>query len=932
MSSSIAQTTELNDCGCCEGISAETPLQIENRPGLSAIAYRAGTHAQFRETVLARLTGSRRPALAGFTTRDNDDFSIALLDAWATVGDVLTFYQERIANEAYLRTATERLSILELARLINYELRPGVAAGTFLAFTIEDTPGAAGQALAVGTSAQTAPEPLPPITIDAGVKVQSIPGPGEQAQTFETVEQIKARPEWNALRPRLTQPQNNADFLQRAVIFDSLTTDIKKGDLLQVFVGATPSPTKKAVSVNTDDEAKTTRVDFQRPPADLPPYNRPGLTKGNVNEFTPNTELTAEATQRVMAKAWDEPDLAALVTMQNWKAGALTANIKKQISDQNSNPGPRVFVYRQKAAVFGYNAPKKPTYRGSPPVPDDPESWAEWNLDSEFPTTLYLDRAYEDITVGSFVTVEKGGKQKTIRVTEVSTLPRTAYGISSKTTQLTLAESWWDVAGIPGRVTDIVKNIGRGRLAGVSIRGVVLPTIKDFRDVTVYAQSESLPLAELPIDTPLRPTGVTNNGITLDGPYLGLLSGQRVVLKGERADLKGVYASETLTLKTVIIEAGFTVLTFNEALAHPYLRKTVTINANVAAATHGETVQETLGAGDGTQPFQRFTLRQPPLTYVSSADPSGAQSTLEVRVNDILWSEVPDFFGHGPNERVYITQLDDSGKTTVIFGDGITGARLPTGQENVKAKYRKGIGLSGLVKADQLTQLMTRPLGVKGVTNPLAPTGAADAEKLDEARRNAPLTVLTLGRIVSLQDYEDFARTFSGIDKALATWTWFGEKRGVFVTVAGPNGAEITESSKLYSDLLKAMKNSGNPLVPLQVKSFQARLFRVVAALKIDPAYLSEKVLQQAEQKLRDTFSFAARAFGQPVHLSEVIAVLQSVAGVMAVNVTALYRSNETAALNQHIAAAVPLPARTQVLPAEILTLDLQPLELGTFQ
>ena len=45
---------------------------------------------------------------------------IALLDAWATVGDVLTFYQERIANEGYLRTATERRSVLELARLVGY--------------------------------------------------------------------------------------------------------------------------------------------------------------------------------------------------------------------------------------------------------------------------------------------------------------------------------------------------------------------------------------------------------------------------------------------------------------------------------------------------------------------------------------------------------------------------------------------------------------------------------------------------------------------------------------------------------------------------------------------------------------------------------------------------------------------------------------------
>jgi hypothetical protein len=932
MSSANAQTTELNDCGCSEGISAETPTRIENRPGLSAIAYRVGTHAQFRETLHARLSSSSIPALVGFTTRANDDFSIALLDAWATVGDVLTFYQERIANEAYLRTATERLSILELARLINYELRPGVAAGTYLAFTIEDAPGAAGQALAVGTSAQIAPEPLSPITIAAGIKVQSIPGPDEQAQTFETVEAIQARPEWNTIRPRLTQPQNDAAFLQRAVIFQGLTTDVKKGDLIQALTGNTLTTPQKVVKVTIDDEAKTTRVDFQTPPADLPPYSRPsGLTKGSVNEFAPKTELTVQATQRIIGKTWDESDLSALVAMQNWNAGALTTNIRKEIAAQTERTNPQVFVYRQKAAPFGYNAPKKPNYNTETKLPNDPALWGDWDLESEKPDELYLDRAYEDITSGSYVTLERGGVRKTIKVMSVTTRPRTAYGISSKTTLLTLEEPWWGIAGISQFVIEIVTNLG-AQLAGASLLGVTLPTLKDFRDVVVYAQSEMLALAELPIDTPLRPTQLIKNGVTLDGPYLGLLSGQRLIFKGERDDLKGVYASETVTLKTVIVEAGFTVLTFNESLTYSYVRNTVVINANVASATHGETVQETLGGGDATQAFQRFTLRQPPLTYVSSSNPSGAQSTLEVRVNDILWSEVPDFFGHGPNERVFTTQLDDNSRTTVIFGDGVTGARLPTGQENIKAKYRKGIGLTGLVKADQLSQLMTRPFGVKAATNPLAPTGAADAEQLEEARRNAPLTVLTLGRIVSLQDYEDFARTFSGIDKALATWTWFGEKRGVFVTVAGPNGANVKEDSKLYANLLQAMKNSGNPLVPLQVKSYQARLFRLVASLKLDPTYLSEKVLQQAEQKLRDTFSFAARAFGQPVHLSEVIAALQNIAGVVAVNITALYRSNEPAERKTHIAAAVPTPSRTQVFPAEILTLDPQPLELGTFQ
>ena len=51
-----------------------------------------------------------------------------------------------------------------------------------------------------------------------------------------------------------------------------------------------------------------------------------------------------------------------------------------------------------------------------------------------------------------------------------------------------------------------------------------------------------------------------------------------------------------------------------------------------------------------------------------------------------------------------------TGKTTIEFGDGVTGARLPTGQDNVRAIYRKGIGLDGIVSAGQLTSLLTRRL------------------------------------------------------------------------------------------------------------------------------------------------------------------------------------------------------------------------------
>ena len=51
-----------------------------------------------------------------------------------------------------------------------------------------------------------------------------------------------------------------------------------------------------------------------------------------------------------------------------------------------------------------------------------------------------------------------------------------------------------------------------------------------------------------------------------------------------------------------------------------------------------------------------------------------------MRVNDVLWQEVPTLHGAGPNDAVYITRTDDAGQTTVQFGDGVLGARLPTGR------------------------------------------------------------------------------------------------------------------------------------------------------------------------------------------------------------------------------------------------------------
>src|SRR4051812_35571639 len=114
----------------CERVIEPMPA-IQNRPGLAQLAYRIGQHPEFLRRMRALLPRQELPEepgvaaaaprfrpLGALTTRSDEDPALALLDAWAMVLDVLAFYQERIANEHYLRTATERRSIRELARAI----------------------------------------------------------------------------------------------------------------------------------------------------------------------------------------------------------------------------------------------------------------------------------------------------------------------------------------------------------------------------------------------------------------------------------------------------------------------------------------------------------------------------------------------------------------------------------------------------------------------------------------------------------------------------------------------------------------------------------------------------------------------------------------------------------------------------------------------
>jgi predicted phage baseplate assembly protein len=440
------------------------------------------------------------------------------------------------------------------------------------------------------------------------------------------------------------------------------------------------------------------------------------------------------------------------------------------------------------------------------------------------------------------------------------------------------------------------------------------------------------------------------------GTITALLSDFDLILAGAKDPQVGEYAL-VASVNTVPDPYPHTCIQLQSNLINCYDRRATTVNANVGLATGGQSVTEVMGNGNASSVDQSFTLRQSPLTYIQAATPSGRQTTLQVQVNGVAWKEVPTLYQEPSTAQVFATMNQSDATTEVLFGGDDEVSLLPTGQNNLIANYRIGSGSAGNVAVGTITTLMDRPLGVSGVINPQNATGGQDPQSIGGIRANAPQTVLTMGRAVSIVDYQNYATTFAGIAKASAIWIPSGPGRGVFITVAGVDGEGLPAANPTITNLVTSLRNYGNPLIPIFVTTYVETLFKFNAAVDYDPAYDQPTVQVQVSQTLTKTFSFTARSFGQAVSVDEIAATIQGVPGVVGVNVTGLQRTDSSTGgdlanldgfstiseLHQWLAQSITLKrpfadsptllcaylpvASTRALPqpAEILVIDPQP-------
>ncbi len=750
----------------CDG--APTQFTITNPPGRDHVAYRIGNFVSFRQAMLKSAVGppESEQQLDAWRPTATGDLGVQMLEWWAYLGDILTFYNERIANEAYLRTATLPESLNRLIRTIGYRPRPGIAAH--------------GQVVALVGGHR-------PLTLPRGFSLDSKPGPGETPQTFELDAETQVMPQGTvpAEPPAFLLAPDPAMFLVAGSSVPFTTGAV----LMLGSRPGSPNPvllTVTGVQTETSENGKPRmRVSF--------------AASGSLPNDVAAREVHVQYATQAMA-VWGE-------------SGAIS--VFKRVS---LGPGIRPIL--------------------------------------ELDPTVHLAGVTRDLHPGEYA---------------LFTAPKHSPELSRITT---IRDVVWYANHDAGSVPETPPT-----------SGVPIPVLHS--QLTLDALS--LSWTSIPSATTVH-FGWRSVGTLLDQPVAGFTGSPNTLSARPPATFQ-----KSSGLPIVIADAtgegaaglgsssDGAKLTVSNLLPQPTqpttaLKPPLTVHYNLLGISRGKTVaSEILGSGDATIPGQEFVLKKSPLTYLAKGD--SYVSILAVRVNGRLWQEAKSFYQQLPDAEIFVTAEDEQQKTHVQFGDGVNGARLPTGINNVAITYRYGSGAKA-PRSGEITVINKPYPNLKSVRNPVAVGGGDDPDPPDQIRRLAPGSVMTFGRAVSGDDYEVIASRAPGVTRAQAVWSFDAAEQRAAVKIYVGDNANAVASARA------AIITTGDPHRHVVVAAATPIAVLIGLPVLVDGRFQIDDVKAAVRKAMLDddrgVFGMRRLGIGQAVFNSEIAAACLACEGVIA--------------------------------------------------
>jgi hypothetical protein len=787
------------------------PRTINNRPGLSRIAFRIGAYADFRLALFSEL--DRTQLLLPWTHRKPDDPGIALLEGVAILGDILTFYQELYANEAWLRTATWPESVTALVRLLGYRPAPGIGGESEAAFEFKGA-----------TS----------VTVPAGFGFNARLAGQTKPVDFETSSELAAVPQ-----------------LSRFSLYDAWTTPpIAHGTTAL----AVPTSVLIQSGVTLKPKDRLALVD----PATVP------------NPESVNWQIGVVGSVSV------ELDQTLITLTGSWQG--------------NAPSGGSLMAYKlgRSFHAFGYNAPSTQIS-----ISNNVATSTGVNTAIPLPQILNafpLERKVDDLSAGSAILVDleitndSGQTEEFLLATRVYRAYLGADSVGPMSGSVTYVElqtshvHTGNVVNADRRTAQCLEVIGSG--FPVSAERVLTPTtqldrLSYYGDAANYQKLSDRLLQFVVLNADDSVGRIEQSTATIDAVEPG---------------------DSSVGFRTVYLNPALQLFFWND---FPLDVPVVTVFGNVVGVTQGKTQPPaTLGNGDARQINQTFQVPKGPLTWLSDeAITPPRKPQIQVLVNNIEWDEVDSLFTAGPRDTRYIIRLDDAGNSWIQFGDGINGARLPSGIGNVLITNRTGVSANGVRTPGTNPAPAGQAQNLTAIRLYEPVTGGAAPETSDGARQTAPRRVQSLGRLVSLSDFEYEALALPGVEKAQATWDLSGGVPLLVLTVLLANPSDAATAS-VQASLSMANITRGPQRFQVQVISAGVLYVYLNLNFGLTKGYQSADVTSAisialgvipvgATDSTGGLFSQDQRQLGEPEYASRIEGVVQNVAGVDWVEVTA---------------------------------------------
>jgi predicted phage baseplate assembly protein len=200
-----------------------------------------------------------------------------------------------------------------------------------------------------------------------------------------------------------------------------------------------------------------------------------------------------------------------------------------------------------------------------------------------------------------------------------------------------------------------------------------------------------------------------------------------------------------------------------------------------------------------------------------------------------------------------------------------------------------GGGVDSDVGANTLTLLVSGVANITGVTNSSPADGGADAESLNDIRQNAPRSLTTLDRAVTLNDYANLALKVAGVSKAAATALIY---TNISLYIAPFNGAPTNLASAALRAAVTSYLNV-RKMVNATVTLFDPTYvpITVTASVNVLPQFQQEATRLEVVKAVNGVLAFANVDFGVRITISQVYKAIMAVPGVDYATVSVLSRT-----------------------------------------